>query len=190
MKFSKYLVATLKEAPNDAETESHKLMIRAGMIRKIAAGIYNFMPLGLRVFRKVENIIRDEMNKSDAIEVMMPFVTPADLWIKSGRWDIYGKELLRLKDRADRDFCLGPTHEEVVTDLVDREVKSYKNLPLNIYQIQPKFRDEIRPRFGVMRAREFVMKDAYSFDIDEKGADESYSKMFNAYQNIFKRCFY
>ena len=188
MKFSKYLVATLKEAPNDAETESHKLMIRAGMIRKIAAGIYNFMPLGLRVFRKVENIIRDEMNKSDAIEVMMPFVTPADLWIKSGRWDIYGKELLRLKDRADRDFCLGPTHEEVVTDLVDREVKSYKNLPLNIYQIQPKFRDEIRPRFGVMRAREFVMKDAYSFDIDEKGADESYSKMFNAYQNIFKRC--
>ena len=188
MKLSKYLVATLKEAPNDAETQSHKLMIRAGMIRKVAAGIYNFMPLGLRVFRKVEKIIREEMNNSDAIEVMMPFVTPADLWIKSGRWDIYGKELLRLKDRADRDFCLGPTHEEVVTDLVDREVKSYKNLPLNIYQIQPKFRDEIRPRFGVMRAREFVMKDAYSFDVDEKAADESYSKMFTAYQNIFKRC--
>ena len=188
MKLSKYLVATLKEAPNDAETQSHKLMIRAGMIRKVAAGIYNFMPLGLRVFRKVEKIIREEMNNSDAIEVMMPFVTPADLWIKSGRWDIYGKELLRLKDRADRDFCLGPTHEEVVTDLVDREVKSYKNLPLNIYQIQPKFRDEIRPRFGVMRAREFVMKDAYSFDVDEKAADESYSKMFTAYQNIFKGC--
>jgi|TARA_E500000075_G_scaffold33105_1_gene29485 prolyl-tRNA synthetase len=188
LKLSKYLVATLKEAPNDAETQSHKLMIRAGMIRKVAAGIYNFMPLGLRVFRKVEKIIREEMNNSDAIEVMMPFVTPADLWIKSGRWDIYGKELLRLKDRADRDFCLGPTHEEVVTDLVDREVKSYKNLPLNIYQIQPKFRDEIRPRFGVMRAREFVMKDAYSFDVDEKAADESYSKMFTAYQNIFKRC--
>ncbi len=188
MRFSEYLLATLKEAPKDAETLSHKLMIRAGMIRKIAAGIYNFLPIGLKVFRKVENIIREEMNNSGAVEVMMPFVTPSDLWIKSGRWDLYGKELLRLKDRADREFCLGPTHEEVVTDLVDREVKSYRNLPLTVYQIQPKFRDEIRPRFGVMRAREFVMKDAYSFDLNEESADKSYSKMFDAYKRIFERC--
>ncbi len=188
MKLSNYLIATLKEAPSDAETKSHQLMVRAGMIRKIAAGVYNFLPTGLRVFRKVENIIRDEMNKAGAIEVMMPFVTPADLWEKSGRWDIYGKELLRFKDRADRDFCLGPTHEEVVTDMVDREVKSYKNLPITIYQIQPKFRDEIRPRFGVMRAREFTMKDAYSFDVNELEAEKSYIKMFNAYKRIFERC--
>ena len=188
MKLSEYLLATLKEAPNDAETISHKLMVRAGMIRKVASGIYNFLPIGLRVFRKVENIIRDEMNKAGAIEVMMPYVTPSDLWIKSGRWDIYGKELLRFNDRAGREFCLGPTHEEVVTDLVDKEIKSYKNLPLTIYQIQPKFRDEIRPRFGVMRAREFVMKDAYSFDINEESADKSYSKMFDAYKRIFERC--
>ena len=188
MKLSNYLIATLKEAPSDAETTSHQLMVRAGMIRKIAAGIYNFLPTGLRVFRKVENIIRDEMNKAGAIEVMMPFVTPADLWQKSGRWDIYGKELLRLNDRAERDFCLGPTHEEVVTDLVDREVKSYKNLPVTIYQIQPKFRDEIRPRFGVMRAREFTMKDAYSFDVDEMQAERSYLNMFDAYKRIFDRC--
>ena len=188
MKLSNYLIATLKEAPSDAETTSHQLMVRAGMIRKIAAGIYNFLPTGLRVFRKVENIIRDEMNRAGAIEVMMPFVTPADLWQKSGRWDIYGKELLRLSDRADREFCLGPTHEEVVTDLVDREVKSYKNLPVTIYQIQPKFRDEIRPRFGVMRAREFTMKDAYSFDINEDGAEKSYINMFDAYKRIFERC--
>ena len=143
MRFSKFLLATLKEAPSDAETQSHKLMIRAGMIRKIAAGIYNFLPTGLRVFRKVENIIREEMNHAGAIEVIMPFVTPSDLWMKSGRWDVYGKELLRLKDRADREFCLGPTHEEVVTDLVDREIQSYKNLPITLYQIQPKFRNEI-----------------------------------------------
>ena len=188
MKLSNYLIATLKESPSDAETTSHQLMVRAGMIRKIAAGIYNFLPTGLRVFRKVENIIRDEMNKAGAIEVMMPFVTPADLWQKSGRWDIYGKELLRLNDRAERDFCLGPTHEEVVTDLVDREVKSYKNLPVTIYQIQPKFRDEIRPRFGVMRAREFTMKDAYSFDVDEMQAERSYLNMFDAYKRIFDRC--
>jgi len=188
LKLSNYLIATLKEAPSDAETTSHQLMVRAGMIRKIAAGIYNFLPTGLRVFRKVENIIRDEMNKAGAIEVMMPFVTPADLWQKSGRWDIYGKELLRLNDRAERDFCLGPTHEEVVTDLVDREVKSYKNLPVTIYQIQPKFRDEIRPRFGVMRAREFTMKDAYSFDVDEMQAERSYLNMFDAYKRIFDRC--
>jgi len=158
------------------------------MIRKIAAGIYNFLPTGLRVFRKVENIIREEMNRAGAIEVIMPFVTPSDLWTKSGRWDVYGKELLRFKDRADREFCLGPTHEEVVTDLVDREIKSYKNLPVTIYQIQPKFRDEIRPRFGIMRAREFVMKDAYSFDIDENSAEISYEKMFDAYKRIFERC--
>ena len=188
MKLSNYLLATLKEAPADAETKSHQLMVRAGMIRKIAAGLYNFLPTGLRVFRKVENIIREEMNRASAIEVMMPFVTPADLWHKSGRWEIYGKELLRLTDRADRDFCLGPTHEEVVTDLVDREVKSYKNLPITIYQIQPKFRDEIRPRFGVMRAREFTMKDAYSFDANEDGAEKSYSIMFDAYKKIFNRC--
>ena len=188
MRFSKFLLATLKEAPSDAETQSHKLMIRAGMIRKIAAGIYNFLPTGLRVFRKVENIIREEMNDAGAIEVIMPFVTPSDLWMKSGRWDVYGKELLRLKDRADREFCLGPTHEEVVTDLVDREIQSYKNLPITLYQIQPKFRDEIRPRFGIMRAREFVMKDAYSFDVDEKSAEISYEKMFDAYKRIFERC--
>ena len=188
MRFSKFLLATLKEAPSDAETQSHKLMIRAGMIRKIAAGIYNFLPTGLRVFRKVENIIREEMNHAGAIEVIMPFVTPSDLWMKSGRWDVYGKELLRLKDRADREFCLGPTHEEVVTDLVDREIQSYKNLPITLYQIQPKFRDEIRPRFGIMRAREFVMKDAYSFDVDEKSAEISYEKMFDAYKRIFERC--
>lgn len=188
MRFSRFLLATLKEAPSDAETQSHKLMIRAGMIRKIAAGIYNFLPTGLRVFRKVENIIREEMNDAGAIEVIMPFVTPSDLWMKSGRWDVYGKELLRLKDRADREFCLGPTHEEVVTDLVDREIQSYKNLPITLYQIQPKFRDEIRPRFGIMRAREFVMKDAYSFDIDEKSAEISYEKMFDAYKRIFERC--
>jgi prolyl-tRNA synthetase len=188
LKLSSYLIATLKEAPSDAETNSHQLMVRAGMIRKIAAGVYNFLPTGLRVFRKVENIIREEMNKAGAIEVMMPFVTPADLWQKSGRWDVYGKELLRFKDRADRDFCLGPTHEEVVTDLVEREAKSYKNLPLTIYQIQPKFRDEIRPRYGVMRAREFTMKDAYSFDVNEELAEKSYLNMFNAYRNIFDRC--
>ena len=188
MRLSKFLLGTLKEAPSDAETQSHKLMIRAGMIRKIAAGIYNFLPTGLRVFRKVENIIREEMNRAGAIEVIMPFVTPSDLWTKSGRWDVYGKELLRFKDRADREFCLGPTHEEVVTDLVDREIKSYKNLPVTIYQIQPKFRDEIRPRFGIMRAREFVMKDAYSFDIDENSAEISYEKMFDAYKRIFERC--
>jgi prolyl-tRNA synthetase len=188
LRFSKFLLATLKEAPSDAETQSHKLMIRAGMIRKIAAGIYNFLPTGLRVFRKVENIIREEMNHAGAIEVIMPFVTPSDLWMKSGRWDVYGKELLRLKDRADREFCLGPTHEEVVTDLVDREIQSYKNLPITLYQIQPKFRDEIRPRFGIMRAREFVMKDSYSFDIDEKSAEMSYEKMFDAYKRIFERC--
>ncbi len=188
MRLSNFLLSTLKEAPADAETQSHKLMIRAGMIRKVAAGIYNFLPTGLKVFRKVENIVREEMNNANAIEVMMPFVTPSDLWIKSGRWDVYGKELLRFKDRADRDFCLGPTHEEVVTDLVSREAKSYKDLPLTLYQIQPKFRDEIRPRFLVMRAREFVMKDAYSFDVDEKSSEKSYSQMFDAYNKIFDRC--
>tara|TARA_Y100000817_G_scaffold89853_1_gene69900 strand:+ start:6823 stop:8523 length:1701 start_codon:yes stop_codon:yes gene_type:complete len=188
LRLSNFLLSTLKEAPADAETQSHKLMIRAGMIRKVAAGIYNFLPTGLKVFRKVENIVREEMNNANAIEVMMPFVTPSDLWIKSGRWDVYGKELLRFKDRADRDFCLGPTHEEVVTDLVSREAKSYKDLPLTLYQIQPKFRDEIRPRFGVMRAREFVMKDAYSFDVDEKSSEKSYSQMFDAYNKIFDRC--
>ena len=187
MRFSEYLLATLKEAPKDAETLSHKLMIRAGMIRKIAAGIYNFLPIGLKVFRKVENIIREEMNNSGAVEVMMPFVTPSDLWIKSGRWDLYGKELLRLKDRADREFCLGPTHEEVVTDLVDREVKSYRNLPLTVYQIQPKFRDEIRPRFGVMRGREFYMKDGYNFDLTKEDALHSYNRHLVSYLKTYER---
>ncbi len=188
MRYSRYLLPTLREDPAEAEVVSHKLMIRAGMIRKVAAGIYDFLPLGLRVLRKVEAIIREEMNRAGAQEVLLPVVLPADLWRESGRWDEYGKEMLRFKDRGDRDYCLGPTHEEAVTDLVRREVKSYKQLPLCLYQIQVKFRDEIRPRFGIMRAREFIMKDAYSFDADEAGAEESYRKMYEAYCRIFRRC--
>lgn len=188
MRYSRYFLPTLKEIPSEAEVPSHQLMFRAGMIRKLAAGIYSYLPLGLRAIRKVETIIREEMNRAGAIEVLLPFVQPAELWEESHRWDAYGKELLRLKDRHDRDCCLGPTHEEVITDLARREIRSYRQLPVNLYQIQTKFRDEIRPRFGVMRAREFIMKDAYSFDIDEPGLDESYQKMVDAYHRIFTRC--
>jgi len=188
MRYSQYFIPTVKETPADAEVVSHQLMLRAGMVRKVAAGIYSYLPLGLRSIRKVENIVREEMNRAGAIEILMPMVTPAELWQESGRWEQYGKELLRLKDRKDNGFCLGPTHEEVVTDIVRREVRSYRQMPLNLYQIQTKFRDEIRPRFGLMRGREFIMKDAYSFDVDEKGADASYEKMYQAYRRIFDRC--
>ncbi|MEJ2200225.1 MAG: proline--tRNA ligase [Desulfuromonadaceae bacterium] len=188
MRYSQYLLSTLKETPADAEVVSHQLMLRAGMIRKVAAGIYNYLPLGLRSIRKVEQIVREEMNRAGAIELLMPMVVPAELWQESGRWGQYGKELLRLKDRKEADFCLGPTHEEVITDIVRREVRSYRQLPLNLYQIQSKFRDEIRPRFGLMRGREFIMKDAYSFDADEAGADIAYEKMYQAYRRIFERC--
>jgi prolyl-tRNA synthetase len=188
MRYSQYFIPTVKETPSDAEVISHQLMLRAGMIRKLAAGIYNYLPLGLRSIRKVENIVREEMNRAGAIEVLMPAVQPAELWQESGRWEQYGRELLRFKDRKDAEFCMGPTHEEVVTDLVRREVKSYRQMPLNLYQIQGKFRDEIRPRFGLMRGREFIMKDAYSFDVDEKAADLSYEKMYRAYRRIFERC--
>ncbi len=188
MRYSQMLLPTLKEDPSDAEVVSHRLMLRAGMIRKLAAGIYSYLPLAQRVVKKTEEIIREEMNRAGAQEVILPFVQPAELWQKSGRWDIYGKEMVRFKDRSDREFCLGPTHEEVITDLVKNQVTSYRQLPLTLYQIHLKFRDELRPRFGIMRAREFVMKDAYSFDVDEKGAEESYQKMHHAYGNIFRRC--
>ncbi len=188
MRLSQLLVPTLREEPADAEVVSHKLMLRAGMIRKLAAGIYTLLPLGVRVMQKVERIIREEMNRAGAQEVVMPCVLPADLWKESGRWDQYGKELLRMKDRHDRDYCFGPTHKEVITDLARREIRSYRQLPINLYQIQVKFRDEVRPRFGVMRAREFVMKDAYSFDADEAGAEKTYEKMYDAYTRIFARC--
>ncbi len=188
MRYSRYFIPTVKETPSDAEVVSHQLMLRAGMIRKLAAGIYNYLPLGLRSIRKFENIVREEMNRAGAIEMLMPSVQPAELWQESGRWQFYGKELLRFKDRKEGDFCMGPTHEEVVTDMVRREVKSYRQMPVNFYQIQTKFRDEIRPRFGLMRGREFIMKDAYSFDVDSAAADLSYEKMFNAYMRIFERC--
>ncbi|MEK6589693.1 MAG: proline--tRNA ligase [Nitrospinota bacterium] len=188
MRFKNLFLPTLKDPPSDAEVVSHKLMIRAGMIRKLAAGIYNLLPLGVMVIRKIEDIIREEMNKAGAQEVFLPSIQPSELWQESGRWEQYGKELLRLKDRHQRDFCYGPTHEEVITDLVRREVRSYRQLPLNFYQIQTKFRDEIRPRFGIMRCREFTMKDGYSFDADEKGSEETYRKMYEAYYNIFRRC--
>ena len=188
MRQSQLLIPTLREDPGEAEIVSHRLMLRAGMIRKVAAGIYTYLPLGLRVIRKVERIIREELNKAGAQEVLMPIASPAELWLETGRWDFYGKELFRFKDRHERDFCLGPTHEEVITDLVRREVRSYRQLPANFYQIQTKFRDEIRPRFGLMRGREFIMKDAYSFDADEAGAKESYRKMYEAYKAVFSRC--
>lgn len=188
MRYTEYLLPTLKETPADAEVTSHQLMLRAGMIRKVAAGIYNYLPFGLRAIRKVEKIVREEMERSGAIELLMPMVIPAELWQESGRWEDYGKELLRLKDRKDGPFCLGPTHEEVITDVVRGTVRSYRQLPLNLYQIQTKFRDEIRPRFGLMRGREFIMKDAYSFDLDEAGADVAYEKMYRAYCRIFERC--
>jgi len=188
MRTSQLLLPTLREDPGEAETASHRLMLRSGLIRKVAAGIYTYLPLGLRIIRKVEHIIRQEMNRAGAQELLMPVASPAELWRETGRWDYYGKELLRFKDRHERDFCLGPTHEEVITDLFRREVRSYRQLPLNFYQIQTKFRDEIRPRFGLMRGREFIMKDAYSFDADEAGARVSYQKMYDAYHRIFTRC--
>jgi len=188
MRYSQYLLPTLKETPADAEVISHQLMMRAGMIRKAAAGIYSYMPFGLRSIRKMEQIIREEMDRAGAIECLMPMANPAELWQESGRWEKYGKELLRFKDRKSTDFCMGPTHEEVITDIVRNTVNSYRQLPLNLYQIQTKFRDEIRPRFGLMRGREFIMKDAYSFDLEDSGADTAYSKMYQAYRNIFNRC--
>lgn len=187
MRTSHYLLGTLKETPADAEVISHQLMLRAGMIRKVAAGLYTWTPTGLRVLRKVEAVVREEMERAGALEVLMPMVQPADLWEESGRWDDYGPELLRLKDRNQRDFVLGPTHEEVISELVRKEVNSYKQLPLNLFQIQTKFRDEIRPRFGVMRAREFIMKDAYSFHLDQASLQESYDAMHAAYCRIFER---
>ena len=188
MKMSNMLISTLREVPAEAEIDSHKLMLRAGMIRKMASGIYNYMPLGLKVLKNVENIVREEMNEAGAQEFLASAVLPAELWQESGRWDVYGEEMFRLKDRNNRDFCLGPTHEEVFTDIARSEIKSYKQLPINLYQIQTKYRDERRPRFGVMRSREFVMKDAYSFDKDQEGLDVSYNKMREAYIKIFNRC--
>ncbi|MGL4476400.1 MAG: proline--tRNA ligase [Shewanella sp.] len=187
MRVSKYLLSTQKETPANAEVISHQLMLRAGMIRRNASGLYSYLPTGLRVLRKVEAIVREEMNNAGAIEVLMPMVQPADLWVETGRWDKFGPELLRFKDRHNRDFVLGPTHEEVITDVVRKEVTSYKQLPLNLYQIQTKFRDEVRPRFGVMRSREFLMKDAYSFHLDQQTMDDTYHSMFNAYSNIMNR---
>ncbi len=188
MLLSKYLLPTLKEIPREVELPSHQLMIRSGIMRQLASGIYEWLPLGLRVLHKVENIIREEMDSIGAQEISLPAMQPRELWEESGRWDFYGKELIRLKDRNRRDFCLGPTHEEVITDLVRREVRSYKELPLLLYQFQIKFRDEIRPRFGVIRAREFYMKDAYSFDATDKNAETSYNNVFEAYSRIFQRC--
>jgi prolyl-tRNA synthetase len=188
MKLSRFYLPTLREVPAEAEVISHKLMLRAGMIRKLTAGIYSWLPLGLRSLRKVEGIIREEMNRAGALEVLLPAVQPAELWMESGRWEAYGKELLRFRDRHEREFGFGPTHEEVIVDLVRSELRSWRQLPVNLYQIQTKFRDEIRPRFGVMRGREFGMKDAYSFDADEKGAEKSYKQMFIAYTRIFARC--
>ena len=187
MKASQTFLATLKEAPADAEVVSHQLMVRAGLIRKLSAGIYNYLPLGLKVIRKVENIIREEMNRAGAIELLMPIVQPAELWQETGRWEKMGPELLRIKDRHERDFLIQPTSEEVITDLARTEIKSYKQLPVNFYQIQTKFRDERRPRFGIMRGREFSMKDAYSFDRDVEGLKRSYALMFDAYVRIFQR---
>ncbi|MCT8872418.1 proline--tRNA ligase [Shewanella xiamenensis] len=187
MRVSKYLLSTQKETPANAEVISHQLMLRAGMIRRNASGLYSYLPTGLRVLRKVEAIVREEMNKAGAIEILMPMVQPADLWVETGRWDKFGPELLRFKDRHSRDFVLGPTHEEVITDLIRKEVSSYKQLPLNLYQIQTKFRDEVRPRFGVMRSREFLMKDAYSFHLDVDTMNETYEAMYQAYSNILSR---
>jgi len=187
MRWSKYYLPTLKEDPAEAEVISHRLLMRAGMIRKLTAGVYTYLPQGLRCLDKIARIVREEMNRAGALEVFMPTVQPADLWKESGRWDVYGKELLRFQDRHGRGCCLGPTHEEVITDLMRGEIKSYRQLPVNLYQVQAKFRDEIRPRFGLMRGREFIMKDAYSFDRDDAGADKSYQTMYDAYLRIFTR---
>lgn len=188
MKYSESLIPTLRETPSDAEVISHKLMLRGGYIRKVAAGIYNYLPLGFKVLKKVEKIVREEMEKAGAQELLMPMVVTAELWEKSGRWDVYGKELLRLKDRHERAFCLGPTHEEVITELMGTEIRSYRDLPMNLFQIQTKFRDEVRPRFGLMRGREFLMKDAYSFHTSEEDAEREYMNMLATYKRIFERC--
>lgn len=188
MRWSRYFIPTLREDPSEAETVSHKFLLRAGMIRKVASGIYNFLPLGFKALKKIENIVRKEMDRAGALEILMPLVQPAELWMETGRWYAYGKELLRFKDRKEHDFCLGPTHEEIVTEIVRRDVKSYKELPLILYQIAVKFRDEIRPRFGLMRAREFIMKDAYSFDADWEGLEKSYQTMYETYERIFTNC--
>jgi prolyl-tRNA synthetase len=187
MRFSEFALTTLKEVPAEAEIVSHQLMLRAGLIRRLASGLFTWMPLGLRVLRKVEAVVREEMDRAGALELLMPAVQPAELWQESGRWDEYGPLLLRMHDRHDREFCFGPTHEEVITDIARRELRSYKQLPVNYYQVQTKFRDEIRPRFGVMRSREFIMKDAYSFDVDKVGMEASYARMHDAYSAIFER---
>ncbi|HUF20128.1 MAG TPA: proline--tRNA ligase [Burkholderiales bacterium] len=187
MRVSKFFVPTLKEPPADAELVSHKLMLRAGLIRKLGSGLYSWLPLGLRVLRKVENVVREEMNRAGAVELLLPAVQPAELWQESGRWEHFGPQMLKIKDRHDRDFCFGPTHEEVITDIARRDIRSYRQLPVNLYQIQTKFRDEIRPRFGVMRAREFVMKDAYSFHADHAGLEREYRNMYDAYSRVFER---
>ncbi len=187
MKASKFYISTFKEAPADAELVSHQLMIRAGLIKKLGSGLYTWMPMGLRVLKKIENIIREEMNQAGAIEILMPAIQPAELWKETGRWDLFGPQMLKISDRHDRSFCFGPTHEEVITDVVRNELNSYKQLPMNFYQIQMKFRDEIRPRFGVMRAREFLMKDAYSFHADMESLKHTYSSMFQAYNAIFTK---
>ena len=188
MRASQFLIQTLKETPADAEIASHRLMLRAGMVRKLASGLYTWLPLGLRVLRKVERIVREEMDAAGGLELLMPVVQPAELWRESGRWEQYGPELLRFRDRHNREFCLGPTHEEIITDLARNELRSYKQLPVNLYQIQTKFRDEIRPRFGVMRSREFIMKDAYSFHLDQESLQQTYDAMYAAYTRIFTRC--
>ncbi|HET9765686.1 MAG TPA: aminoacyl--tRNA ligase-related protein, partial [Thermoanaerobaculia bacterium] len=187
MRWSQFYLFTTREVPADAEVISHKLMVRTGMIKKTAAGIYSYLPFGWRSLQKLSEIVRRELGKANCVELHMPAVQPAELWQESGRWQKYGKELLRIDDRHDREFCFGPTHEEVITDIVRRDVRSYRQLPFNMFQIQVKFRDEIRPRFGVMRGREFLMKDAYSFDLDEAGARHSYNRMFVAYLNTFAR---
>src|SRR3954454_14947263 len=187
MRTSQFFISTLKEAPSEAELISHKLMLRAGLIRKLGSGLYTWMPLGLLVLRKVEAIVREEMNRAGAVELLMPAVQPAELWQETGRWDLFGPQMLKIKDRHERDFCFGPTHEEVITDIARKEIRSYRQLPLNFYQIQTKFRDEIRPRFGVMRAREFLMKDAYSFHADYEDLEREYRNMYETYTRIFMR---
>src|SRR2546421_285851 len=188
MRWSQSFIATLREVPADADVISQKLMMRAGMIRKVAAGIYTYLPLGLRSLQKLEAIVREEMNRAGSTELLMPAIQPAELWMESGRWKKYGKELLRIKDRHERDFVFGPTHEEVITDTVRDVISSYRQLPVNLYQIQTKFRDEVRPRFGLMRGREFVMKDAYSFHTSAASLDETYGAMRDAYARVFHRC--
>ncbi|HLS54043.1 MAG TPA: proline--tRNA ligase, partial [Tissierellaceae bacterium] len=187
MRMSKMYMPTLKETPAEAEIDSHKLLLRAGMIRRLVSGVYSYLPLGYRVIRKVEQIVREEMDKAGSQELLMSAIQPRELWEATGRWDNFGPEMWKLKDRHGREFCLGPTHEEYFTDLIKNEINSYKQLPLNLYQIQTKYRDEKRPRFGLMRSREFIMKDAYTFDVDEKGMVESYNLMWQAYDNVFTR---